>query len=588
MTNVNVEARKNGAPVLTESEKTTDITCPEGQQTHTADQNVRNVPLLTSVRANARISQLRSEFTRKIQSYDIHQAVAPDSPVKENRTKSLKLTTSDDEFGLGELFGASKDNPVRSLSFSTDSEYSDKEEEMDGLRKDGKSFFTPEMEKKPSPGAPAFSFEDRMINAKAVQAYTLNDQIWNFPKNFSECSFDKKENPFVDLIHLNIHQIYCPNCDDVGEFTKDGMTNNSIGIKCKSCKKKRTVLQAIKDLPHETISQLMHMTKLTDRADFLKWLDIGQKASHQTNSDLSATQSISTPQPVSNIEKILQEVLALKADLRVAVERQIQAEERLLQEMSLRKAAEEEIAVLKARLAEPRTAPSKSVKQPASKEPVKTFKDADVENIENFADAAARFTPVKSRKQRTPISKAFDTPDQILEIIEGKSPNTGSELTIAFIEGCKRGAINDYRRVLQHSGFDHYLARDISFLTDNIMQVITYSDKVESLVDALKKNKPDVRVLEGFDPMSPDSYDFENTYTRAEIEKGYMENISRIHKRLSELSGNVPSMKRTVLFLKKVLETANIHYKKPAPRKFTFMTDFLPRHSPTRLELVDL
>lgn len=167
----------------------------------------------------------------------------------------------------------------------------------------------------------------------------------------------------------------------------------------------------------------------------------------------------------------------------------------------------------------------------------------------------------------------IENSEAALNVLNGLDPVPAQEfspLGIFFLKNCIRGQASHYRKVMQFTGFQHHQCRDISFVTDDIMQVITYKDAVPKLLACLQKAKPEIHLLVDFDPMNPLSFGLNCPFTSAQLKNRYFENLKKALKRINDLLVTNPSYKRTAAFVEKVISTENIGYNTPtrASRQF--------------------
>jgi hypothetical protein len=82
-----------------------------------------------------------------------------------------------------------------------------------------------------------------------------------------------------------------------------------------------------------------------------------------------------------------------------------------------------------------------------------------------------------------------------------------------------------------------------------MMQVLTYEDEVEPPLAALKKLRPDIELLEDFDPMDPAAFAHYGTLDAETLKGGYPGLIKSVKDRLAASPVAATLLKRTVRFL---------------------------------------
>ena len=113
-----------------------------------------------------------------------------------------------------------------------------------------------------------------------------------------------------------------------------------------------------------------------------------------------------------------------------------------------------------------------------------------------------------------------------LEVISKPKPMTTdkerpsySPLKIYFFEGCHRRNPSIYRKMLSESGFNTKQVRDITFLSDDIMQVTAYESSIEELTKLLVGISEKVRRIDDFDPTKGKSYAKYGKFSDEEVQE---------------------------------------------------------------------
>ena len=242
--------------------------------------------------------------------------------------------------------------------------------------------------------------------------------------------------------------------------------------------------------------------------------------------------------------------------------------------MADNKALREEIWALKNLLSEPRgnAAPAKSIMSTSTES--QPIPDKSRESVSSFVSAVKTHAPnVVSNKTK------MATEAEAAAVLNGtlvEASKTYSPLKIVFFKGCQRSDPKHYRRLLAFKKYNHALARDICFLTEDIMQVVTYESEISKILQIFKSVKPSVELLENFDPCDPANFVQYGNFDADRLKECYFNGLKNAMKRLTEMCLLYPNLTRTVSFIKKVIETKCVNYSTPkkAERSF-FMNSYI-------------
>lgn len=138
--------------------------------------------------------------------------------------------------------------------------------------------------------------------------------------------------------------------------------------------------------------------------------------------------------------------------------------------------------------------------------------------------------------------------------------------------------MNVIRRLLESEGINPNLARDLLYLSDNLIQVVTYDDCAPQVAAAFSKSPGTFRIdSPNFDPfkLDPRMLNLRKDYAEAlagSIRRLRFETSKAIkrHEQARQQNPNLPvtpstPLLRTIRFLERVLETRNTGYVKVAP-----------------------
>lgn len=403
--------------------------------------------------------------------------------------------------------------------------------------------------------------------------------------------FDRLNNKL--LISLKIfstnNMVYCFKCRAMSLLTKRGKTNKTYQFNCGNHTLSAT--QILGSLPDDFI--LNHVDKEPRHVyqQVLSWIgkeqlspELIEKAATRNAVKRFSTQLSPMKPKTSSLvtsRNQVNEVLAeLKGMKRLMAE--INSELCLVKENS--KLLEDSNSQLREQI--------KSLKE----ENLLLKKFLDSPQSENLSKKSTTASPASYAsvsdifKPQTKIMKFFtkekNTPRTPLEIVSAPSvqPRTHPErsneefspLKFVFFKGCHRKSIGEYKKMLPEIGFPAHLARHMCFLTEDILQIVTFESKIENLVTALESISANVKVLKEFDPLKGLSYANYGDFTDESASKCYFALMKQCAKNLEGEITRVPSLKRTFYFIKKVIETKSINFSPAArPTKVFCLGDFV-------------
>jgi hypothetical protein len=138
-------------------------------------------------------------------------------------------------------------------------------------------------------------------------------------------------------------------------------------------------------------------------------------------------------------------------------------------------------------------------------------------------------------------------------------------MELVFFKGVHSAGPAKLRQDLSKNGFEGHMVKDITYLTQDIVQILTYADKADLLSLAMTKMLPTCRRQADFDPLDPVSYNLPDA-TKENVLKAYTSALDQSVKRLKKCIVTAPSLTRSMNFLAKVVETGNPKYAS-APSK---------------------
>ena len=151
-----------------------------------------------------------------------------------------------------------------------------------------------------------------------------------------------------------------------------------------------------------------------------------------------------------------------------------------------------------------------------------------------------------------------------------------SKLTVVYFKGLIRRPQSEYRALFDQIGFGGYKARDILFLSNDFLQILTYENCVEDLIEKVRTNFPSAKHVKDADPTDPQNYEEHGNLSKKYLESQYFVTMEGAVQRFRKLAAERPILKRTLHFLEKVVETRNMKYEKsPNKPKIFLMNSFI-------------
>jgi hypothetical protein len=423
----------------------------------------------------------------------------------------------------------------------------------------------------------------------SLQAFTL---ICTQTANDTE--FDKLNNKL--LIALKLHtphnRIYCSKCKKMTSVTKRGKTNKTYQFACGS--HTISASQILESLPEGFLLAQIPSEPADVFIQTLDWLSkphlspelLARASKRNATKRFSFHRSperIAMPpgviktrshSPENSTELIImkQRLAATETTMKLLAEQN----EILL---ASNKRLSEEIQILKRFMIE------RPQRSPAHK-PSESHSSSD-ESSSSYANVSQLHRPVYPTKRH--FTKSYTaTPLEIISArpLETKTSPEYSPLTFVFFEGCHRKNAADYRKLIEKCDLSKHIARDITFLAEDLLQITTFEDKKDDLIAALTSISPQVKHLPVFDPKLGQSYKKYGVFSDEQAEQGYFSLLAKNVKRLEKEIRYTPSLKRVTGFLKKVIESKTINYQSPVQTRRVFcLGDFIPSPKLTELDM---
>lgn len=408
---------------------------------------------------------------------------------------------------------------------------------------------------------------------EALKTFILNESS-------EMADFDKLDNPLLNGLKkfAKTNLVHCKKCDDMVKVSLNGVVKSTFQFDCKIGNHHISATQILGSLPDEWILEVTESMEESNRIQTLKWLDKAhlsedlweakglKNAMKRFAVDRSPIKMNDQKIRIINVS-LETEVNELKKTVEQLIKRQNAIEEENLDLKSALKAAKEEVSMLRRLLSEE--------------------KDTTDAEPKSFAAVTAFHRPPKPRK---PMAL---TPTEVIskpvnDSTAGQKRYPYSPLKIYFFEGCHRKSPGVYRAMLQELGFNARQIRDITFLSEDIMQVTLYESAIEELTKVLQGISENVKRLDNFDPTKAANYKKYGDFTDEDVKASYFAVMTKSAERLSKAADNVKGLRRSANFFKKVIESQNIDYQStPRKEKVFFLGSLIEYVKPAPKETVN-
>ena len=473
--------------------------------------------------------------------------------------------------------------------------------------------------------------------AQVEESYGLPPTIVLDMKEFitsmKPMKFTKFDNAATKLISKFRKTLVCPKCGSLHGHTPQGTTSNQYGgtapFKCRS-----SVPQLLMMLPHDVISATGKVHRefcIKDAQLFAAWIssskaeqketilkrlrhdmdidsleeptfeyeetitdfpDIDMSQEEEKLEQLKIDDSAEIPSAADSA-KISNTAESAKipsaadvhaysdAEFRaVVIEELMNLRKKLVEVLDENKALRQENAVLKKYRPSPIELPSSKLpSSTTSLEPVKTYSDI------TKTPPVRQFTTIKRSRQEvgaTVEPQVKSRPQVDLSLFTAKESDKEekiqetSKLTFVYFKGLIRRPQSEYRALLDQIGFGGYKARDILFLSNDFLQILTYENCVEELIEKITKTIPKARHVKDADPTDPKNYEEHGNLSQKFLEAQYFVTMEGSVQRFKKLAAERPILTRTLHFLEKVVATKNVKYETtPSKPKIFLMNNFM-------------
>ena len=432
---------------------------------------------------------------------------------------------------------------------------------------------------------------------------TILRDMKDFIESFKPIKFSKSDNVGCKLLMKFKKTLVCPKCEILHGHTSQGITSNQYGgtapHKCRSSSQ-----QLIMMLPQDIIVAIGKVYKefsTKDASMFAAWLgsskatrkeEILKNLNFEMQIDNQVVEYVEEEADDETMhEHLLSQINSLggsdtydsysEAEFRAVISGELMALRNRIAALESENALlRQENAVLK-----------KYRPIPTSQKPVKLPNSVTaLAPVDTYLEVTKVHTPnpiiLKRVKQDTvseSIYKAKIRPVVDLSLftagkdVDKEKTRESSKLVFVYFRGLLRRRQSEYRALFDQIGFGGYKARDICFLSEDFMQVLTYEDCVDELVTLIKKFFPDAKFVKDADPTDPVNYESHGRLSKKFLEEQYFLSMEGAVQRFKKLVIEKPFLKRTLYFLEKVVSTRDMKYQKtPEKPKVFLMNSFMP------------
>ena len=446
----------------------------------------------------------------------------------------------------------------------------------------------------------------------------------DFIKSLKPTKFSKIENAATKLVHKFKKTLPCPKCETVHGHTPQGGQSNQFGGTAPHNKCRSSVPQLLMMLPHDLICAIGKSHRdfdIKDASLFTAWIS-SSKAAHKEailkklrhemqidNDDFEADEEetedeieldyemkesqeeksieqleklkINDETPINNLEKVTSysdsEFRAVITEELLGMRKRLKT----LEEENLR--LRQENSVLRKYYTNSSTA---TIKEINSQLPSSTtsLKPSYLETVKIATQNITR--PVIAKRTRQEVGATVEQTPKSRPQVElslftssvsaGSKPQEQSKLVFVYFKGLVRRPMSEYRALFDQIGFGGYKARDILFLSQDFLQILTYENCVDELVEKIRLNFPSAKHVEDADPTDPKNYEEHGNLSKEFLRAQYFISMEGSVQRFRKIVTERPFLTRTLHFLEKVVQTKNVKYEKaPAKSKIFLMNSFM-------------
>ena len=342
------------------------------------------------------------------------------------------------------------------------------------------------------------------------------------------------DNPFTRIILQNLTTLRCFKC----RLAESVLTNHgrdkcgTTRLKCSKCTSSGSIRAYANSVPFPTIKAVIsNLEGMISTKKALDWCNLFQELV-ETEDEAAVAVPLA-----EQVKQLIQEVSLLRLELATA---------------------RSEIK----RLTTPTVNTKRTFVDAAMTKPSPITQSAKPIMIKRYDQQRKTLTEVIKAQPVAPRLKAQPIAPRI-------KTKPVSDMELVFFKGVDGESPSKLRQRLTKNGFDGHLAKDITYLTEDVVQFLTYSDKVGLLTEAVKKCMPKSRRAINFDPTDPDSYQLKSVQSKATVSRAYFATLDQSVQRLKKCVVSAPSLQRSMKFLARVVEMKDTKYAPASlPPKF--------------------
>lgn len=419
-------------------------------------------------------------------------------------------------------------------------------------------------------------------------------------KAMEKMKFNKLDNCATRLISKFKKSLPCPKCRKIHGFTSQGTKSSQWGgTSPDTCR--ASSQQILMNLPNSLITDISNRHKamsVEDASLFSAWI-----ASSKSQQKKGILQNLRNQMEVEHVADASLEKEEGEINLVADPEDEIVSETQkmnLYSDAEFRAAATDEMLTMRKRIAQlegendllrRENAVLKRFNSEPAIKPLKLKTEiALMKGNESFAEVAKAYTPkvtiLKRSRQDTGPASGIAAQPKIKPIVNLDSFTTSpdrkeskfekSNLCFVYFKGLLRRQQSQYRALFDQIGFESFKARDIQFLSKDVVQILTYENCVDDLVEKIQKSLPTVTHLKDADPTDPKLYSDHGVLSKDFLTAQYYVSMELAVERFKKLIEKQPVLTRCLHFLQKVVETKNTRYAQaPAKPKMFLMNSFI-------------
>lgn len=464
---------------------------------------------------------------------------------------------------------------------------SEEEDEEEGQFKEQKK----KKKKKLTPEAGNDSMEQK------IPKIMITD-MKEFLKTLTPHKFSKLDNAATKLVQKFKKNLLCPKCVQMHGHTSQSIASTQYGGTSPNTSCRSSVQQLLMCMPLEIIEEVAAIHKKSSTKDmqlFMSWISSSKAEQKEAilrdlrnSMDIESKQSLVSEEDSDQSCGETMEISDIETDIPVVKDATTpKIDFSSYSDAEFRAAIIDELSQLRKRLSafETETELLRKENEYLRKENavLKKFKSEPLDS--SYAGATKVYMPrpiiLKRTRQdvgpsipkatATKIIPKFDLEYFTQENTMRTNSFETSELCLVHFKGLMRRQQSQYRAVFDQLGFDNYKARDILFLSKDVVQILTYQNCVDDLVEKVTTNFPTVKYIKNADPTDPKLFSELGSLSQEFLTEQYFATMESAVLRFRELVKTKPVFKRSLHFLEKIVETRNTKYARALPQPKIFL-----------------